>query len=266
MHGRVVLHVVGLLTAFAGLTMLVPAAVSFAFGEPAAIPLLAASGITAVAGLIALRSTGQVDDISIRDGFAIVTLGWLAVALFGSLPYLLTGAVPSFTRAFFESMSGLTTTGATIVGNIDDLPRGLVLWRSQTQWMGGMGIIVLSVAILPLLGVGGMQLLQAEIPGLAPDRLSPRVRRTAALLWGVYVVLTGAEVMLLLIGGMTVFEAVNHAMTTMATGGFSTQNGSIGAFESPFVQYVIAIFVVMAGVNFTLHYSWMTGNSRVAFR
>lgn len=266
MHGRVVLHVVGLLTTFAGLTMLVPAAVSFAFGEPAAIRLLAASGITAAAGLIALRSTGQVDDISIRDGFAIVTLGWLAVALFGSLPYLLTGAVPSFTRAFFESMSGLTTTGATIVGNIDDLPRGLVLWRSQTQWMGGMGIIVLSVAIMPLLGVGGMQLLQAEIPGLAPDRLSPRVRRTAALLWGVYVVLTGAEVALLLVGGMTVFEAVNHAMATMATGGFSTQNGSIGAFESPFVQYVIAIFVVMAGVNFTLHYSWMTGNSRVAFR
>lgn len=259
MHGRVVLHVVGALTGFAGLTMLLPAATSFALGEPAALQLLVASGITVGAGFLTFRATTKRPEIRIRDGFAIVTLGWIAVGLFGTLPYTLTGSIPSFTHAFFESMSGLTTTGATIVEDIDALPRGVVLWRSQTQWMGGMGIIVLSVAILPLLGVGGMQLLQAEIPGLAPDRLRPRVRQTAAVLWVVYALLTAIEIVLLWIGGMTFFEAVNHGFTTMATGGFSTENGSLAAFDSRFIQYVVGFFIVLAGMNFTLHYSWLTG-------
>lgn len=266
MHGRVVLHVVSMLTAFAGLTMLVPAGVSFALGESAVAQLSTAAVVTSLSGFAAMRLTRGVTDISLRDGFAIVTLSWLAIALFGTLPYVLTGAIPSFTQAFFESMSGLTTTGATIVEDIDALPRGLVLWRSQTQWMGGMGIIVLSVAILPLLGVGGMQLLQAEIPGLAPDKLTPRIRHTAALLWVVYVALTVSEGLLLVVGGMTPFEAVNHAMTTMATGGFSTENGSVGAFHSPFIQYVIGVFILMAGINFTLHYSWMRGNFQAVLR
>jgi trk system potassium uptake protein TrkH len=163
-------------------------------------------------------------------------------------------------------MAGLTTTGSTIVTDIDALPRGVVLWRSLTQWLGGMGIIVLSVAILPLLGVGGMQLMQAEIPGLTPDRLRPRVRQTASLLWGVYILLTFAEAVLLWLAGLTLFEAVNHALTTMATGGFSTENGSVGAFDSPFIEYVIAVFVVLAGVNFTLHYSVLTGRWRAVRR
>ena len=259
-HGRAVLHVVGLLIAFAGAAMLLPTGVSFAYREPVAIRLLIASAITIVAGWILSRSTGPVGEISIRDGFAIVTLGWIGVALAGTLPYLVTGSIPSFTDAFFESMSGLTTTGATIVENIGELPRGVVLWRSQTQWMGGMGIIVLSVAILPLLGIGGMQLLSAEIPGLAPDRLRPRIRQTATLLWGVYALLTVSEAVLLWFGEMSLFEAVNHAFTTMATGGFSTEDGSIGAFESPYTQYVIAFFILMAGINFTLHYSVLSGH------
>lgn len=258
-HGRTVLHVVGWLVAFAGAAMLLPTAVSFAYGEPVAWRLLLAALVSAGAGLVTARATGPAGEISIRDGFAIVTLGWIGVALAGTLPYLLTGSIGSFTPAFFESMSGLTTTGATIVEDIGDLPRGVVLWRSQTQWMGGMGIIVLSVAILPLLGIGGMQLLSAEIPGLAPDRLRPRVRQTATLLWGVYALLTGAEALLLWAGEMTLFEAVNHAFTTMATGGFSTENGSIGAFETPWTQYVIAFFIGMAGINFTLHYSVLAG-------
>ncbi len=256
---RVILHVVGLLVAFAGAAMALPTAVSFGYGEPAAWRLLAAAALTIAAGGALARATGPVGEISIRDGFAIVTLGWIGVALAGTLPYLLTGSIAGFTQAFFESMSGLTTTGATIVEDIGELPRGVVLWRSQTQWMGGMGIIVLSVAILPLLGVGGMQLLSAEIPGLAPDRLRPRVRQTATLLWGVYVLLTAAEAALLWFGEMSLFEAVNHAFTTMATGGFSTEDGSIGAFESPYTQYVIAFFILMAGINFTLHYSLFAG-------
>ncbi|MDX1623574.1 MAG: TrkH family potassium uptake protein [Gemmatimonadota bacterium] len=265
-QGRVVLHVVGILTAFVGLSMLLPAGVSWAYGEPAAIRLLAAALITAFAGVLLYRLTPRPSEISIRDGFAIVTVGWVVVGLFGTLPYVLTGSVETFHHAFFESMSGLTTTGATIVDEIAALPKGVVLWRSQTQWMGGMGIIVLSVAILPLLGVGGMQLLRAEIPGLAPDRLRPRVRQTASLLWGVYAVLTAAEMALLWFGGMSLFEAVNHGFTTMATGGFSTEDASIGAFDSAFLQYVIALFIFFAGVNFTLHYSWLTGNWRAPWR
>ncbi|MBW3660716.1 MAG: TrkH family potassium uptake protein [Gemmatimonadetes bacterium] len=239
--------------------MLLPTAVSFAYQEAAAWRLLASGAISGAAGIALARATGPAGDISIREGFAIVTLGWIGVALAGTLPYLLTGSITSFTDAFFESMSGLTTTGATIVEDIGALPRGVVLWRSLTQWIGGMGIIVLSVAILPLLGVGGMQLLSAEIPGLAPDRLRPRVRQTASLLWGVYALLTMAEAALLWAGQMSLFEAINHAFTTMATGGFSTEDGSIGAFESPFVQYVVAFFILLAGINFTLHYSVLAG-------
>jgi trk system potassium uptake protein TrkH len=259
MRTRTVVHVVGALTALAGLTMLVPAGVGAGFyGEAAAIEIAVAAGITIVAGLILNRWAGPVEEISVRDGFAIVTLGWISVAAFGSLPYLLTGSIPSISGAFFEAMSGLTTTGSSVVTDIDALPRGVVLWRSMTQWMGGMGIIVLSVAIMPLLGIGGMQLMQAEIPGLSADRLRPRVRQTATVLWAAYALLTLAEAVLLWAGGMTPFQAGNHALTTMATGGFSTEDTSLSGF-GPFVQYVTAAFMFLAGVNFTLHYSWMRG-------
>jgi trk system potassium uptake protein TrkH len=259
MRTRTVVHVVGALTALAGLTMLVPAGVGAGFyGEAAAIEIAVAAGITIAAGLILNRWAGPVEEISVRDGFAIVTLGWISVAAFGSLPYLITGSIPSISGAFFEAMSGLTTTGSSVVTDIDALPRGVVLWRSMTQWMGGMGIIVLSVAIMPLLGIGGMQLMQAEIPGLSADRLRPRVRQTATVLWAAYALLTLAEAVLLWAGGMTPFQAGNHALTTMATGGFSTEDTSLSGF-GPFVQYVTAAFMFLAGVNFTLHYSWMRG-------
>jgi trk system potassium uptake protein TrkH len=259
MRTRTVLHVVGALTALAGLAMLVPAGISAGFyREAASIQIAAAAAITVAAGFFLNRWAGPVGEISVRDGFAIVTLSWVSVATFGSLPYLLTGSIASISGAFFEAMSGLTTTGSTVVTDIDALPRGIVLWRSMTQWMGGMGIIVLSVAILPLLGLGGMQLMQAEIPGLSADRLRPRVRQTAAILWTVYALLTLAEVLLLWTGGMTPFQALNHGFTTMATGGFSTEDSSLSGF-GPFVQYVTAAFMFLAGVNFTLHYSWMTG-------
>jgi trk system potassium uptake protein TrkH len=265
-HARVVLPVVGLLTAFSGLTMMLPAAVAAAYREPSALAIAIAALFTTLIGWLFYLRFGPVTEYSIRDGFAIVTFSWVAIATFGSLPYLLSGAIPSFTGAFFETMAGLTTTGATVVTDIDQLPRGILLWRSQTQWMGGMGIIVLTVAILPVVGIGGMQLLSAEIPGLTPDRLRPRVRQTASLLWGVYVLFTTVEALLLWAGGMTLYESVNHAFTTMATGGFSTENGSIGAFESPFLHYVIAIFCILAGINFTLHYSWLTGRWRTVLR
>ena len=259
MRMRTVFSVVGALMALTGLTMLFPAAVAAAFYRETASVQIAAAGVLSMAtGFVVNRWAGPLEEISIREGFAIVTLSWLFVAVFGSLPYLLTGSIPSFSGAFFETISGLTTTGSSVVVDIDALPRGIVLWRSQTQWLGGMGIIVLSVAILPLLGVGGMQLMQAEIPGLSADRLRPRVRHTATLLWGVYALFTVTEGILLWAFGMTPFEALNHAFTTMATGGFSTEDTSIASFD-PSLQYVIIVFVFLAGINFTLHYSWLTG-------
>ncbi|HET9332823.1 MAG TPA: TrkH family potassium uptake protein [Gemmatimonadota bacterium] len=265
MRKRTVLNVVGALTAFAGLSMLLPAAVAAFHGEAAAFHILAAAILTSTSGWLAHRAGGKIEEMTVRDGFAIVTLGWISVAAFSSLPYLLTGSIPSIAGAFFESVSGLTTTGATVVPDIDALPRGIVFWRSLTHWMGGMGIIVLSVAILPLLGVGGMQLMQAEIPGLSADRLRPRVRQTATVLWGTYTILTIVQTVLLWVGGMTLFQAVNHAFATMATGGFSTEDTSLSGF-GPFIQYVTAAFMFLAGMNFTLHYSWMAGRWKPLLR
>ena len=167
-----------------------------------------------------------------REGFAVVTFGWTFFALFGALPFVFSGAIPSYLNAFFETMSGFTTTGSTILTDIEAMPHSLLLWRSLTQWLGGMGIIVLSLAILPMLGVGGMQLFKAEVPGPTADRLKPRIQDTAKLLWGVYVLLTAVEVILLMAGGMSFFDALCHAFTTLATGGFSTRNASVAAYDS----------------------------------
>ncbi|MBW2450920.1 MAG: TrkH family potassium uptake protein, partial [Deltaproteobacteria bacterium] len=198
-------------------------------------------------------------DLSVRDGFAVVTFGWTFFALFGSLPFVFSGAIPSFLDAFFETMSGFTTTGSTILTNIEAIPESLLLWRSMTQWLGGMGIIVLSLAILPMLGVGGMQLFKAEVPGPTADRLKPRIQDTAKLLWGVYVLLTSAEIILLMLGNMSFFDALNHAFTTMATGGFSTRNASVAAYDSAFIDWVITVFMFLAGINFSLHYLALRG-------
>ena len=194
-----------------------------------------------------------------REGFAIVTFGWTFFALFGALPFVFSGAIPSYLNAFFETMSGFTTTGSTILTDIEAMPPSLLLWRSLTQWLGGMGIIVLSLAILPMLGVGGMQLFKAEVPGPTTDRLKPRIQDTAKLLWGVYVLLTCVEILLLMAGGMSFFDGLNHAFTTMATGGFSTRNASVAAYNSAYIDWVITIFMFLAGVNFSLHYLALRG-------
>ena len=188
-----------------------------------------------------------------REGYLIVALSWIVVSLFGSLPYIFSNTIPLFTNAFFETISGFTTTGATILTDIEALPKSILYWRSMTHWLGGMGIIVLTVAILPFLGIGGMQLLVAEMPGITPDKLHPRITATAKSLWGIYVLLTLTEMLILWIGEMDFFDALCHSFATMATGGFSTKNDSIAGF-TPFTQYVIIAFMVFAGTNFTLHY------------
>jgi len=224
-------------------------------------PIVISSLIILASGAIIRIATLQKNNVELkkRDGYLIVTFGWLALTFSGTLPYILSGAIPDFTNAFFETMSGYTTTGATILSNIESMPKGILFWRSLTQWMGGMGIIVLAVAILPLLGIGGMQLFGAESPGISPDKLKPRIRETAKRLWLIYVSLTFLEAFLLFAGGMNLYDAINHSLTTMATGGFSTKNDSIAHFTSPFIHYTIIIFMLIGGVNFTLIYFGVKG-------
>jgi len=205
--------------------------------------------VTFVIGFLSFKLTKMDRDLRAREGFAIVTFGWTSFSLLGSMPFLITGAIPSFTDAFFETMSGFTTTGATILTDIEKLPHGLLFWRSFTHWLGGMGIIVLSLAILPFLRVGGMQLFKAEVPGPVPDKLAPRVTETAKILWGVYVLISALEVAFLMFGGMNLFEALCHTFGTMATGGFSTKNASIGHYNSAYIDYVITFFMILAGIN-----------------
>lgn len=201
-----------------------------------------------------------------REGTAIVTFGWLGAATVGAFPFIFAKVLPSFTDAFFESMSGFTTTGASVITNIEVVPKSILLWRSTTHWLGGMGIIVLSLAILPFLGVGGMQLYKAEVPSPMPDKLKPRIRDTATALWKVYLLFTLLEIILLMFGGMSFLDAVCHTFGTLATGGFSTKNASIGHYQSSYVDVIIIIFMLLAGINFSLHYQLIAGRRWAFFR
>lgn len=199
-------------------------------------------------------------NIQKKEGYLIVTLGWLTLSFTGMLPYLFSGAIPNITDAFFETLSGYSTTGSSILTDIEAMPKGILFWRSATHWIGGMGIIVLTIAILPLLGIGGMQLFKAEAPGPSADKLHPRITHTAQRLWLIYVTLTFVEFFLLKIAGMSWFDAINHAMSTMSTGGFSTKNASLSAWnDTPMVQYIVITFMLIAGTNFVLTYFAIKG-------
>ncbi len=215
--------------------------------------------------LILLRRY-TVKALSTRDGFLIVSLSWIIMTAVGALPFYMSGSIPSFTNAFFESMSGFSTTGASILTDIESLPRSILFWRSETHWLGGMGIIVLSVAILPLMGVGGLQLIQAEAPGPTVDRITPRIAGTAKLLWIIYIGFTAAETLLLMLGGMDLFDALTHTFGSIATGGYSTKNAGIGHFNSAYIEGVITFFMLLAGINFTLHFRLFTGRLKPIVR
>jgi trk system potassium uptake protein TrkH len=246
--------------------MFLPPIVSAIYQEWSDIPgLVGAAVVTAVIGFALWKYFDKPGELSTREGFAAVGMAWIAIALMGSLPYLFTGSISGITDAVFESAAGITTTGSSVVPDPGLLPHGILVWRSLTQWIGGMGIIILSVAILPLLGMGAVQLARAESPGPMPDRLTPRFRETAKRLWFVYLILTGVEVLFLWVGDMSFFEAVNHSLTTMSTGGFSTNSGSLGAF-SPYSQWVVIVFMALAGTSFALHYKVGTGDYKAYFR
>lgn len=252
-----------LLVGLAGLEC-VPLAAALVSGEPAFAYL--ASALTAlVFGLpVALSARSSNRRMRIRDGFLVVSGAWILASVFGSIPYVVSGTL-SPADALFESVAGFTTTGSTVLADLESAPRALLLWRSLTQWVGGMGIIVFAVAVLPLLGIGGMQLFKAEVPGPTTDKLTPRVADTARRLWAVYVGFTALAFVCLLIAGMPAFDAINHAFTVLATGGFSTRSASIGAF-GPAVQWVVVAFMMVAGINFVLHYQLVTGRPRALLR
>ena len=257
---RVILNVLSLLLIFNGLFMLLCLSATFYFNLNDIIPMAFSASATLGVGILiwAVTRSSEKPNIKKREGFLIVTLGWIVMSLSGTLPYIMSGSVISFTDAFFETMSGYTTTGASIINDLSIIPKDILLWRSMTQWIGGMGIIVLAVAILPVLGIGGMQLFVAESPGLKPDKLAPKIRDTAKRLWLIYVGLTAVEFIALKLAGMSWFDALNHALTTMATGGFSTHNTSAVGF-SPLIQYIIIFFMFLAGTSFTLTYFGLTG-------
>lgn len=257
---KLILLILGALLLIESFFMGIATAVSGFYAEYDFIYLLISTGITLIVGLILVLLFRKTDKkVEKREAYLIVTLSWIVLSFFGSLPFYISGAIPVYADAFFETISGFTTTGASILNNIEEIPHGLLLWRSTTQWMGGMGIIVLTIALTPLIKVGGMQLFSAEAPGIATDKLHPRIAGTAKKLWLLYFGFTSAEAVLLYVGGMSIFDAVNHAFTTMATGGYSTKQASIAAFDSPFIQYVIIFFMMLAGTNFALSYFAITG-------
>ena len=268
MRWRYILNIIGVLTFFFGLTMMIPLLVGLHYQDASLIPLLKSFGITVAFGLGAyfIFKGGKAEVISQREGMAIVAVGWTAVGLFGALPFYFGSGFESFTDAVFESVSGFTTTGASILTNIEAVSKGLLFWRSFIQWLGGMGIIVLSVAILPFLGVGGMQLYKAEVPSPVPDKLKPRIRDTAMILWKVYALISLAQTVMLLLGGMSLYDALCHTFTTMPTGGFSTKNASIAHYDSVYFDCVFIFFMLMAGINFSLHYQLLKGKPLAFWR
>jgi len=261
MKFKIIFKIIGFLLILNGLAMLtaLPFSIYYNSDDIAAIVISGISTALLGSAMWFLIKTDPDEEISKRDGYLIVTFGWIASSLVGTLPYIIHGSIPSFTDAFFETMSGFTTTGATILQDIEAVPPGLLYWRSMTHWIGGMGIIVLSLAILPILGIGGMQLFQAEVAGPSKDKIHPRVTETAKRLWGIYVILTVVEVVLLLFGDMDLLDAICHSFGTLATGGFSTKNASIAYYHSSYIEYVIIIFMFISGTNFTLHYFALKG-------
>lgn len=265
---KIIFHFLGLLLSFNGGFMLLASLMSFFYKDGLTFQIAVAGQIALTLGvLVMLITKSSSKEIGKREGYIVVTFGWLIMALSGTMPYLFTESIPNFSNAFFETISGYTTTGSTILNDIERLPKGILFWRSLTHWIGGMGIIVLAIAILPLLGIGGMQLFAAEAPGPNADKLHPRITDTAKRLWLIYFGYTAAETILLSLAGMSFFDAINHSMSTLSTGGFSTKNTSLAFWnEHPIIQYIVMIFMFLAGTNFVLSYFAFKGRIQKIFQ
>jgi len=254
---------------FVALCMGVPLMLAIYYKEPAAsesfLSVMVSTIVVCLILFYFLRHQ-QIRRIGVRESFVLVALCWFTISFISALPFYISGAIPDFSEAFFETVSGFSTTGATILTDIEVLPKSMLFWRAITHWLGGMGIIVLAVAVLPLLGIGGLQLLKAEAPGPTVDKISPRISETAKTLWGIYIGLTVVEAMLLNFAGMSYFDAFTHAFSTIATGGFSPKNASVGAYHSASIEWIVIVFMILAGMSFTLHYKIITGKARQIFK
>lgn len=264
---RMVFRTMGALLLIEAVFMTMALGVSLWYNEPDNGVFLLSTIITLLAGVIGLLVGRRAESrMGEREGYVIVAMVWVVFSAFGLLPYYLSGQVPTLTDAWFESMSGFTTTGATIIPDLEVITHGLLFWRSLTQWIGGMGIIVLSIAILPIFGLNGMQLYAAEVTGLTYEKLSPRIADTAKMMWMTYVLLTAAEVLALWLCGMDVFDAVCHSFSTIATGGFSTHNNSLEFYDSAAIHYIVTFFMFISGINFVLLIYLLRGKARYFFR
>ncbi len=261
MNYLLTIRTIGIALIFVSLFMVLPVGVSLYYGGDDAYHLGVSFVLTLLIGMLLYVSTRKHKTVEVRhrDAFAIVTVSWLALTFFGALPFYHSGVFHSFTDAYFEAMAGFTTTGASVLTDIESVPKGLLFWRSIIQWIGGMGIILFAVAILPMLGTGGMQLFKAEVPEISVDKLKPRIIDTAKALWYIYFGLTSVAAACYLAEGMDLYDAVCHAFTTMATGGFSTKNGSMAHFESPTIELTASFFMFLAGVNYSLHFYLFRG-------
>ena len=258
---KIILYFIGFLLLFNGGFMFVSSIVSYYYKDGITMDMIY-SGIivTLIGGLLLFLNKNHDKQLNKREGYLVVVLGWLAMIFTGTLPYLLTGTIDGFSNIIFETTSGFTTTGATILNDVEAMPEGILFWRSITHWLGGMGIIVFAIAILPLLGIGGMQLFSAESPGMNTDKLHPRITDTAKRLWLLYLLFTLVETLLLSFAGMSFFDAINHSMSNIASGGFSTKNESLGFWnDQPLIQYIVIFFMFIAGTNFVLSYFGFKG-------
>ena len=257
---KLISRILGILLLIESIFMLLSAGVSLIYSESDLIAFLISTALTAaVGGMLLYKGRTFETHISKREGYFIVSVSWIFFSLFGMLPFIISGAIPSVSNAFFETMSGFTATGASILTNIDSLPRGILFWRSLIQWLGGMGIIVFTLALKPMFSSGGIQLFNAEVPGLTHDKIRPRIQHTAKRLWYIYFIITMVCAFFLWMGPMSLFDAICHSFTTLATGGYSTKQASIAYWDSAYIEYVIIFFMFIAGTNFTLVYFLLMG-------
>lgn len=250
---KTIIRIIGILLLLETTMFLVCSGVSFYYRESDMLDFWKAGGITAGVGLLlAFLGKGGERQLTRRDGYVLVSFAWVAFSLFGMLPFYIGGYIPDITNAFFETMSGFSSTGATILNNIESLPHGILFWRSMTQWIGGLGIIMFTIAVLPIFGISGLQVFAAEASGPTHDKVHPRIGITAKWIWSIYAGITALLVGLLMLGGMDWFDSICHAFATTGTGGFSTKQASVAHYSSPYIEYVISIFMFISGINFTL--------------
>lgn len=266
MNYKIVLKIIGNVLVYEALLLLLPFAIALTYSGEDANSFLITIAITLIVALVLRNIKIKDKSMYAKEGFLTVGLAWIAIAAFGALPFVISGSIPSYIDAFFETVSGFTTTGATILTEVESLPKGILFWRSLTHWIGGMGFLIFVLALVPTIGSNSIHLLKAESPGPNPGKIVPKIRETAKILYIIYLVLTIIQAILLILSGLSVYDSVIHALGTAGTGGFSNMNLSVGAFNNPAAEWIITIFMIIFGVNFSLYFQLIKGNIKGFFK